>query len=153
MHVTHGTYRTGSAGSRHGLTRQRSAGNLSDDGDAVQPSPHGSPGSVGGRSSTVLESHIRRIQHAFSVFFGRVSAKHTDFMAKRGLLMRMLLSIAESVTVVFALTVIGTVIFSSLERSSVRHDPSADAPAAPAAERAPDSGCARTTYSRLAMRR
>ena len=120
MHVAHGTYCTG--GSRHGqgLTRRNSSGNLSVDGEAEQPSPQGSPGSVGGRSSAALESHIRRVQHFFSVFFGRCSAKHTDFMAKRDLLTRMVLSIAESVTVIFALTVIGTAIFSSLERSSVR---------------------------------
>ena len=129
MHVAHG-YRPG--GSRHGQTlpRRGSSGKLSEDGDAEQPSPQGSPGSVGGRSSAVLESHLRRILHFFSVFFGRCSAMHTDFLAQRGLLTRMVLSIVESVTVIFALTVIGTVIFSSLERSSVRQHTSAPSSAA-----------------------
>ena len=135
MHVARGTYGASAGGSRHGLSRRgSSSGSLSADGDGEQPSAQGSPGSVAGRSSAALESHLRRIQHVFSVFFGRCSAKHSDFMAKRGLLTRLLLTIAESVTVVFASTVIGTVIFSSLERSSVRHDTSAAASAAPAAD-------------------
>ena len=151
MHIASGSSRAGAAGgSRRGVIRRGSSGNLSLDGDGEQPSPQASPGSVGGRSSTAMESHFRRIQHVFSVFFGRVSATHTDFLAKRGLLTRLLLSIAESVTVVFALTVIGTVIFSSLERTAVRFD----APgAAPARDLHLTRGLRRTMHLRAATRR
>ena len=125
MHVAHGTYaRAGVAGSRKGM-RRGSSGNLSVEELSTEQSPPGqaggsSPGSVGGRSSTtVVESALRRVQHAVNVFLGGVSAAHTDFLARRGLLVRQLLSISESVLVVFALTVIGTVIFSRLERDAV----------------------------------
>ena len=87
---------------------------------------------------------LRRAQHVVNVRVGLMLAMHTDFFARRGLLTRQLVrgapvalllprlralsgvrgplrlpqvSILESVVVVAALTIIGTIIFSRLERS------------------------------------
>ena len=134
MHVAHGTYRGSVAGSRHTLAKRGSSGNLlADDGEDEHPTAGqaggSSPGSVGG-SSVVLESYFRRAQHAVNVCVGLISAKHTDFIARRGLLTRQVVSIVESVIVVAALTIIGTVIFSRLERAEVRTARAAAAPSA-----------------------
>ena len=127
MHVVHNSYRSSDAGSRLALARRGSSGNLSADGeDSEQPSPGqaggASPGSVAGSSqaAVVLESFFRRAQHSINVRLGLLSAMHTDFFARRGLLVRQLASILESVVMVAALTIIGTVIFSRLERAKVR---------------------------------
>ena len=135
MHVAHGTYKGSVAGSRRALARRGSSGNLSveseqDQSPTAQPAGGASPGSVfGGSTTTVLESHVRRVLHVINVHIGLISAKHTDFFARRGLLTRQLVSILESVVVVFALTVIGTVIFSRLERDEVRSACATTAPA------------------------
>jgi len=121
------------AGSRRALTRRGSSGHLSYDGGedeqtTPQPSPGysgggspGTPASRGSRGSSAFDdSRISRCTHAINVFVGRASSLHSDFVARRSLLSRLLIAITESVVVVVALTVIGTVIFSRLERDSVR---------------------------------
>ena len=125
MHVSHNAYRGSVAGSRRTLAKRGSSGNLSVEGEDEQPSPgqgggSSPPRSVGGGSTVVIESYLRRVQHVINVYVGLISAMHTDFFARRGLLTRLVVSILESVLVVVALTVIGTVIFSRLERNAVR---------------------------------
>jgi hypothetical protein len=112
MHLAAAT--VGGSGARRG-----SRGSLA---DGCSPSASASALDTDGAESLEAPESPGRTEraHAFNVLYGFAASAHGALFGQLGPLQRVLMSMLESIVAVVALTVIGTAIFSRLERDEAR---------------------------------